>query len=122
MKPGCFLKSVIVLTIIVAAIMYIIQHKSELFFHQSKKVLSELYFEDWDKEFKYVKNTPEKSELKNSLRNFIDSLEIKNIPDKKEIDRIVNMVKAAALDSIISSAELKEISKNLKQLKNERPE
>ena len=122
MKPGCFLKTIIILTILVAAIMYIIQHKSDIFFKQGKKIIAEAILDDWDREFNYVKDTPEKSELKDSLWSYIENIKPQNIPDDKKIDSIMNMVRSAALDSIISKAELKEISKDLLLLKNERPE
>lgn len=122
MKPGCFLKSIIILTIFIAAILYIVQHKSELFFKPGKKIISGVFMDNWDKNFSFVRNTAEKSELKQSLKTFIDSLKLKDIPDEEKLDKIVNMVSAAAADSIISASELKEISENLKLLKNERSE
>jgi hypothetical protein len=122
MKPGCFLKSIIILTIIVAAIMYIIQHKSELFFEHGKKIIAGTFLDNWNEQFNYVKDTPEKAELKNSLKTYIDSLKPKDIPDEKDIDNILNMVRSAASDSIISKDELRDISKKLTLLKNERPE
>ncbi len=122
MKPGCFLKSIIVLTIIVATILYIIQHKSELFFVPGKKIIAGAFTENWDKQFDFVKDTPEKSELKRTIKAYIDSLKLNDIPDDDAIDRIASLVKAAASDSIFSADEIKEISKKLKQIKNERPE
>lgn len=122
MKPGCFLKSIIVLTIIVAAIAYIIQHKSGLFFNHGKKLLTEAFMDEWDNDFDYVRDTPEKIKLEDSLRSFLDSLKLQEIPDDKKIDRITRMVRAAVTDSIISDSELKEITNNLKSIKNERSE
>lgn len=116
MKPGCFLKSVIILTIIVAAITYIIQNKSELILEPGRKVISRVFTDDWDKNFIYVKDTPEKNELKKVLKTYIDSLKPKNIPDDKEINAIAAMVQNAAADSIITDTELKEISQKLKFL------
>jgi hypothetical protein len=122
MKPGCFLKSIVILTIIIAVIMYIIQHKSELFFKPGKKIITGIIMDDWEHQFSFVKNTREKSELKNALETYIDSLKMQDIPDENEINKIAGMVKAAAADSIISSDELKEISKNIRVFKHEGPE
>jgi hypothetical protein len=116
MKPGCFLKSIIILTILVAAVLYIIQHKSELFLEPGKKIVVNAFLDDWENNFNYVKNTPEKSELKNTLKSFIDSLSIKKIPDDTEINKIAGMVQSAAADSIISRSELMEISDKLKHI------
>ncbi len=116
MKPGCFIKSIIILTILVAAVLYIIQYKSELFLKPGKKIIVNAFLDDWENNFNYVKNTPEKTELKNTLKSFIDSLSIKEIPDDSEIKRITGMVKSAAADSIISRSELIEISEKLKHI------
>lgn len=122
MKPGCFLKSIILLTILVAGIMYIIQHKSVLFFEPGKKIVAPLIIESLNDEFGYVKNTPEKIKLKEILDSFIRNLKYENAPDEKGINKIVDMIKAAAKDSIITDSELTEISKNLEMKKNyERP-
>ncbi len=117
MKPGCFLKSIIALTIIVAAIAYIIQHKSGLFFNSGKKIFTEAFVNNWDDELDYVRNSPEKNKLKDSLKAFLDSLKLQDIPDEKNIDRIAQMVRSASADSIISDSELKVISNNLKLIK-----
>ncbi len=122
MKSGCFLKSIIVLTILVAVITYIIQHKSNFFFDRSKKIFTEAFLDDWNDNFDYVKNTPAKTGLKDSLKVFLDKMKLQNIPDEKDINSVMDMVRAAAADSVISDSELKVISNNLKLIKNERPE
>lgn len=116
MKPGCFLKSIIILTIIVAAITYIIQHRSELFLEPGRKMITSVFNDDWNEKFNYVKDTPEKVELKNVLKKYLDSLKLKNIPDDKEINKITVMVQKAAADSLISKTELNEISQKLRAL------
>lgn len=122
MKPGCFIKSIIVLTIIVAAIAYIIQHKSGFLFDSGKKIMTEAFLNDWDQSFAYVKNTPDKSRLKDSLKSFIETIKMQNLPADKELDRIFKMVQTAAADSVISDSDLEIISNNLKLIKNERSE
>lgn len=122
MKPGCFIKSVIILTILMAAILYIIQHKSELFFNPAKKIVSGVLMDNWDEEYKFVKNSPEKDELKNSVKSFIENLKLKNIPDENKLDKIVQLVDSAAVDSIITNTELKKISEKINLLRNERSE
>lgn len=123
MKPGCFLKSIIILTILVAAIMYIVQHRSRLFFEPGKKIITGLLNDNLDKEFRYVKDTPEKARLKGMLESYVKSLKFESIPEDNKIDKIVALIKAAAKDSVITGSELDEISNNLNTKKNyERPE
>jgi len=117
MKPGCFLKSIIILTIIVAAIAYIIQHKSGLFFNSGKKIFTEAFLDTWDDDLDYVRSSPEKNKLKDSLKVFLASLKPQDIPDEKNINRIAQLVRSAAADSIISDSELEVISNNLKLIK-----
>ena len=122
MKPGCFLKSIILLTVLVALILYIIQHKSELFSKPGKKIVTGVLINDMDKQLSSVRNTPEKIELRESLKSYLYSLKIKDIPEDKELGKIFEMLKSVTADSLISEKELKEISNNLKLIKNERPE
>lgn len=122
MKTGCFIKSVIILTILIAAILYIIQHRSELFINPAKKIVSGVLMDNWDEEYKFVKDTPEKYELKNTVKSFIENLKLKNMPEENKLDNIVQMVDSAAVDSIITSDELKKISEKINLLKNERSE
>ena len=122
MKPGCFLKSIILLTVLVALILYIIQHKSELFSKPGKKIVTGVLINDMDKQLSRVRNTPEKIELRESLKSYLYSLKIKDIPEDKELGKIFEMLKSVTTDSLISEEELKEISNNLKLIKNERPE
>ena len=114
MKPGCFLKSIIILTILVAAIMYIIQHKSEVLFEPGKKIVAGFLIKDWNKNLVFVKNTPEKKKLKEKLESYIKDLKFRDVPEDKDINNIVEMIKSAVKDSIITSDELKEISNQLK--------
>lgn len=88
----------------------------------AKKIVSGVLMDNWDKEYKFVKDTPEKYELKNTVKSFIESLKLKNMPDEDKLDKIVHMVDSAAVDSIITTDELKEISEKLTLLKNERSE
>jgi len=123
MKSGCFIKSIIVLTILIAAIMYIIQHRSGLFLEPGKKILTGFIKDDLDKEFSTVKDSPEKTELKNSLESYLKNLKAENIPGNDDLNRIFDLVKHAVKDSVITASELNEISNNLKMKKsNERPE
>jgi hypothetical protein len=122
MKPGCFLKSIIILTVLVAVILYIIQHKSELFSEPGKKIVTGVLINDLDKQLSSVRNTPEKIELRESLKSYLDSLKIKDISEENELGKIFQMLKSATADSLISEEELKEISNNLKLIKDERPE
>ncbi len=117
MKPGCFLKSIIIITIIVAAIAYIVQYKSGLFFDRGKKIFTETFLNDWDGSLDHVKDSQAKSDLKDSLKLYLDSIHIQNIPAKEEIGRIMKMVQEAVADSIISDSELKVISNNLESIK-----
>lgn len=78
--------------------------------------------DNWDEEYKFVKDTPEKYELKNTVKSFIENLKLKNMPEENKLDNIVQMVDSAAVDSIITSDELKKISEKINLLKNERSE
>jgi predicted house-cleaning noncanonical NTP pyrophosphatase (MazG superfamily) len=123
MRQGCFLKSIIILTILVAAIMYIVQYKPDIFLSKGNKALTYLIIDNWDKEFAYVKDSPQKSELKNSIKDFIDKHDFKDSKDENSLDSIFELVDKAIEDSTISEDELNSIKLKLKtEVENERSE
>ena len=71
MKKGCFLKTVIIITIIIASILYIFQHKfDEIFVGTGKKFVLSVFEDKWTTELKYIQENPEKDSLKSLIKIF----------------------------------------------------
>ncbi len=61
MKKGCFIQSVIIVTILIAAIVYIVKYKLEDWLVQpGKKIIISEVLKNWEKETAYIKESPEK--------------------------------------------------------------
>ncbi|NWF49160.1 MAG: hypothetical protein HXY49_01315 [Ignavibacteriaceae bacterium] len=109
MKPGCFVKSVIVLTIIVAVAIYLIKYKlSDYFGKTGKQIIGEYIIDDLETEFNTIKASPEKDSLKIFLEDYVKkSQSLDSLPEN--IDTLVTKLQRAFEDSIIERKELFEI-------------
>ena len=119
MKKGCFVQSIIVLTIITAAILYIVNHKfNEIIFNPSKRLI----VNQITKDLNYVKDSPEKDSLRVLITEYISNLKsVKNLSDEP-IGKFVDSLKLALKDSVIDNREYKNLSKILKsKIYHERP-
>jgi len=122
MKRGCFLKIVVIGTIILAAAIYLIKYQFKDFFVEKGKnfVINEVE-DSWHKDLSYVRNTPEKDSLKTLLKDFVWELKDEgeifkpSEQSKKLMENVVNSFE----DSLISSDELKKITELFRGLRNE---
>ena len=124
MKKGCFIKGIIFLTIIVASITYIVQNKfNDFIFKPGKKIILPIFVNDFKKNLNYVKDTPQKDSLNLLLKNYLkEAKNIKELSDSS-LKPLVREIYSITSDSIISSAELKNIRDFIKTRKqNERSE
>ncbi len=119
MKKGCFVQIIIVLTIVIAAVLYIVNNKfNEFIFNPSKGLL----ISQVTKDLNYVKDSPEKDSLRILISDYIKNLKsIKNISDGS-VGKFVDSLKAALRDSVIDKREYKNLSKILRsKFNHERP-
>jgi len=120
MKKGCFIKIVVVLTIVIAAIAYIIQNKFDDFiFEPGKKIIAPLFLKTFNDDLKYVKKSPQKDSLKVLVKDYIENA--KNLKDLSEdsLKVFFRSIDYSIIDSVITNAELNNIRKliNQKELK-----
>lgn len=114
MKKGCFIKVIVILTILVAAVLYIIQHHlDDLVLNPAKEFFSELFVSGVDDELNFIEESPEKDSLRVLLKNYLkdkftDTKELSN----KDINWLIDSVKIVISDSIITETDLDKI-KNL---------
>jgi hypothetical protein len=124
MKKGCFIKGIILLTIIVASITYIIQNKfNDFIFTPGKKLILPIFVNDFKKNLKYVKDSPQKDSLNLFIKNYLeDSKNIKELSDSS-LKPLVREIYNITSDSVISPAELKNIKDFIRfRRQNERSE
>lgn len=113
MKPGCFIKTIVVLTIITAVIVWIIQNKlDEFIIHPGKKAIAELFVKGIDKEITFLKENSEKDSLKILFKDLMDNkiLTMKNFSNKM-FDPLKDSLDVFSSDSIIDKTELEKLKK-----------
>ncbi len=124
MKKGCFLKIIIILTILVAALLYILQyHLDDWIIKPSKKFFSEMFVSGVDDELSYIAESQEKDSLRTLLKiylqdKFTNTKELSN----KDIDWLIDSVKVVIKDSIITKDDLNKIKNLIEKKGYERPE
>ena len=122
MKKGCFLRSIVILTIIIAAALYIIENKfDELFLEPGKKYLAEFVETGLKKDMEKIVDSPEKDSLSAMLKSYIDEIkESKKITfSSDEGDSFKELFDDVSKDSMITKNELEKISNLLEKIKNE---
>ena len=122
MKKGCFIKTVIIGTVLIAAVVYIIENKLEDWvISPGKKFVLNKIVQNWDKELKYVYASPQKDSLKNLLNYYVENIEsLDDVADEdeKSLSEELNLV---LKDSIITKDELTELTLFVKKEINEKP-
>lgn len=123
MKKGCFIKVVVILTILLAAGLYIIENKfDEFFLEPGKKYLADLIEIGINEDLEKLTESSEKDSLNKMIKEYINELkEYKSFSFSSDDDKgFFSELKIAAEDSILTAKELTVISQIIEQLKNER--
>ena len=121
MKKGCFLKFIIIFTIVLAAGLYLIQNKFEEFFVQpGKELILSVIEKEWDGDFMYVKESVKKDSLKTLLSYYVSGVKSTEQLADYNIEKIIDFLESTFKDSMITDEELSHISNLIKEaLRNE---
>ena len=118
MKKGCFIKIIIVLTIIIAAILYILQnHLDDVVINPGKKLISDLIVGGIDDELNYIRETPEKDSLRFLLKEYLkDKISKTKEINTGDLNWIIDSIKVIVTDTLITQNDLNRIKEiiNLK--------
>ena len=122
MKKGCFLKIIIILTILIAAVLYIFEnHFEDFILKPGENIIKDLVFTDINKKMEFVRNTPEKDSLKVLIDKFVSyKLHKEHKLNSEEFKDLIDSVSGALNDSIISLDELDNLKSLFKKDENER--
>jgi len=116
LKKGCFVKSIIVLTILVAAILYIVQNHLDAILKPGKKILKNLVLSDIENKLTYFKSNAEKDTLKIMLDDYLTKkIENASTISDKDFDWLIAYLDTVAQDSIIDDRELNRIKELIKE-------
>ena len=118
MKKGCFIKIIIVLTIIIAAILYILQnHLDDVVINPGKKLISDLIVGGIDDELNYIRETPEKDSLRFLLKEYLkDKISKTKEINTSDLNSLIDSIKVIVTDTLITKNDLNRIKEliNLK--------
>ena len=116
MKKGCFIQSVIIVTILIATIVYIVKYKLEdwLVKPGKKLILSEVS-KNWEKEAAYIKESVEKDSLKSLMKYYLENIKTKEDVVNLEQDIFFTEFKLSIEDSLITDNEISNLTLLMKK-------
>lgn len=122
MKTGCFIKSLIIATIVIASITYIVTNK---FDDWVKKPIQDFAFnialEEFNEEIETIPNSQNKETLIKMVESFVEDLRKVDNINMNNLDKVGKMLNKVISDSDISMDELNEIKSTMEEfLKNEK--
>lgn len=116
MKKGCFIQSVIIVTILIAAAVYIIKYKLEDWVVKpGKKILITEVGNNWENETAFIKEAPEKDSLRLLLKYYLENIKTMEDVVNLEQDKFLNELKLVIDDSLVTDAELSKLTSLLKK-------
>ncbi|MCW8805206.1 MAG: hypothetical protein OQK56_02000 [Ignavibacteriaceae bacterium] len=116
MKKGCFIQSVVIVTILIAVVVYIIKYKLDDWLVKPSKelILTELS-KNWDKETAYIKESVEKDSLKSLMNYYLENIKtIKEVVNLDE-DIFLNELEISIEDSLITDGEISKLTLLMKK-------
>ncbi|OGU66447.1 MAG: hypothetical protein A2W30_07700 [Ignavibacteria bacterium RBG_16_36_9] len=121
MKKGCFIQAVVIVTVLVAAAIYIIQYKlDDWFIKPTKKFLVSEAIKNWDNEVKHINESVQKDSLRSLMIYYIENVksmeEVVNLEEEKFIKEFNLVIK----DSLITDEEISKLTLLLKKEQNEK--
>lgn len=121
MKKGCFIQSVIIVTILVAAAVYIIEYKLEDWLVKpGKKLILTKVADNWESETAYIKASVEKDSLKSLMKYYLENIKTTEEVVNLDQDIFLSELQLAIEDSIITDKELSKLTLLLKKEENEK--
>lgn len=120
MRKGCFIKTIITLTIFVGVIAYIVQYKlDEWIMTPGKKILMPAIEKGFNEQFSFVEESAEKDSLIQFISNYFEKADwLTKNNDSAKIN-FWNNINLIAADSIVTGNELMHLKK-IFEIENER--
>ena len=115
MKKGCFIKSIIILTILVAVIAYIVRHRfNDLILIPEQYIINK----GLNDKIKDLNESPEKDSLKVLLREYAHKVKRFDSGSRKSVEAISDSLSVIINDNDITRDDINRIKKIIKQQSN----
>lgn len=95
MKKGCFITSVVLFTVIIAAVVYVVKYKKDFLKEFSKNKVMDLAMDEFDKKLTEVKASVYRDSLQSELHEFFR--QNKHIPFDSAMSRVQGVLSEAQL-------------------------
>jgi hypothetical protein len=107
LKKGCFLKFIIIFTIILGISVYLVQNKfEEIFINPGKELLLNALEQGWEENLNYLKESPAKDSLKSLLENYISKMKLTKDISSEQTKEIIDHLETTFKDSLVDTEEL----------------
>lgn len=118
MKSGCFIKIVVLGTILIAAFVYFIQERPNFFFSVLKEPIKNNFEEHFEERMKNIEPSLEKDSLSILFNDFINNTQSFEDLDDSIMTSFISQIEVFKKDNRIDSIEFHELLTTLKN--NER--
>ena len=121
MKKSCFIQAVVIITILVAAAIYIIQYKlDDWFIKPTKKILITETGKNWESETSHINDSVQKDSLRSLLIYYFEN--IKSMKDVVNLDqeKIFEEFELVIKDSLITDEEISKLTLLMQKEQNEK--
>ena len=121
MKKSCFIQAVVIITILVAAAIYIIQYKlDDWFIKPTKNILITEAGKNWESETRHINDSVQKDSLRSLLIYYFEN--IKSMKDVVNLDqeKIFEEFELVIEDSLITDEEISKLTLLMQKEQNEK--
>jgi hypothetical protein len=120
-KKSCFIQAVVIITILVAAAIYIIQYKlDDWFIKPTKNFLLSEADKNWESETSHINDSVQKDSLRSLMMYYFEN--IKSMGDVVNLDRekYLKEFEMVIEDSFITDEEISKLTLLMKKEQNEK--
>ncbi|MCE1190411.1 MAG: hypothetical protein LWX56_14880 [Ignavibacteria bacterium] len=115
MKAGCFIKGLVIVTILVAATLYVISNYWSEIENYGKKRIVEYYLSKLDDSIDSLKSSTEKTELINTLHSYKQAVLLSKKIETNKLVEVVDSLNIIVQDHQLSTEKLIEIKEYLQE-------
>ena len=121
MKKGCFIKSVVIVTIFVGVITYLIQNNfNNWFLEPGKKMLVQQIATNWQTEATFIKDSEQKDSVGILLQFYFKNIKTMEEVVNLENDLFLSELEDVIEDSVVTDNEVTKLTQILKKEENEK--
>jgi hypothetical protein len=116
MKKGCFIQSVVIVTILIAVVVYIIKYKlDDWLVKPGKELIVTELTKKWENETAYIKESVEKDSLKSLMKYYLENIKTMKEVVNLDEDIFLSEFELVIEDSLITENEISNLTLLMKK-------